>query len=224
MTMRMIIAMPGNEAMASALAARCSASRGSIEVRQFPDGESHVRFAQEVSGLDVVLVCTLDHPDSKLLPLLFAARTARELGAGRITLVAPYLAYMRQDCRFRAGEAVTSRHVAALLSDTFDALVTVDPHLHRYKSLSDIYTLEATAVQAAPLLSAWIAQHTSNAVLIGPDSESEQWVAAVASAAATPFTVLEKIRHGDRNVSITVKDTSVRRCHHFFRSHDAGSD
>ncbi len=209
MTMRMIIAMPGNEAMAAALAAQSGASTGSIELRHFPDGESYVRFTQDVSGLHVILVCTLDHPDSKLLTLLFAAKTARELGATRITLVAPYLAYMRQDCRFHAGEAVTSRHVAALLSDAFDALITVDPHLHRYKSLSDIYTLQATAVQAAPLLSAWIAQHAGNAVLIGPDSESEQWVAAVAGAAATPFTVLEKVRHGDRNVTITVKDSSM---------------
>ena len=209
MTTRMVIAMPGNEKMAAALASHSHAAVGSIEVRRFPDGESHVRFAHDISGLHVILVCTLDHPDSKLLPLLFAAKTARELGAACITLVAPYLAYMRQDCRFRAGEAVTSRHVAALLSDAFDALVTVDPHLHRYKSLSDIYTLQATAVQAAPLLSAWIAENTSNAVLIGPDSESEQWVSAVASAAQTPFTVLEKVRHGDRDVTITVQDARM---------------
>lgn len=209
MTTRMIIAMPGNEAMAAALASHCGATVGAIELRRFPDGESYVRFTQELNGLEVVLVCTLDHPDTKLLPLLFAARTARELGATRIALVAPYLAYMRQDARFHAGEAITSRHVAALLSDAFDSLLTVDPHLHRYKALSDIYTLEATAVQAAPLLSAWIAKHTRNAVLIGPDSESEQWVSAVASAAGTPFTVLDKVRHGDRDVSITAKDSSM---------------
>lgn len=209
MTKRMVIAMPGNEAMAAALAAYSGATIGSIELRHFPDGESYLRFVQEPGGMQLVLVCTLDHPDTKLLPLLFAAKTARELGATRVTLVAPYLAYMRQDCRFHAGEAVTSRHVAELLSAAFDALLTVDPHLHRYKSLSDIYTLNATAVQAAPLLSAWIAQHTSSAVLIGPDSESEQWVAAVAAAAQTPFTVLEKVRHGDRDVTITVKDAAV---------------
>ena len=67
-----------------------------------------------------------------MLPLIFAAATARELAAAKIGLVAPYLAYMRQDRRFNPGEAVTSRQVAGLLSSAFDWLVTVDPHLHRY--------------------------------------------------------------------------------------------
>src|SRR3546814_1718571 len=74
---------------------------------------------------------SLDHPYAKVLPLLFAADTARDLGARRIVLVAPYLAYMRQDIRFHAGEAVTSRTFAAILSRHLDWLVTVDPHLHR---------------------------------------------------------------------------------------------
>ena len=209
MTKRMIVGMPGNEAMATSLATHSSAPLGQIELRQFPDGETYLRYAQEVAGSNLAIVCTLNHPDGKLMPLLFAAKSARDLGAARITLVAPYLAYMRQDRRFRPGEAVTSRYVAELLSDAFDDLVTVDPHLHRYRALSDIYTIATQVVQAAPLLSAWIKKHVSDAVLIGPDSESEQWVSAVARDAGAPFTVLEKTRHGDRNVEIAVKDDSL---------------
>jgi ribose-phosphate pyrophosphokinase len=205
----MLLPMPGNEAMAAALAQRIGAATGQIELRSFPDGETYLRYAQDVAGRQLVIVCTLDHPDTKFLPLLFAAKTARELGVVRITLVAPYLAYMRQDRRFQPGEAVTSRCVAELLSGAFDALVTVDPHLHRYHSLSDVYTIPSQVVQAAPLISGWIKSHLQNAVLIGPDSESEQWVSAVARGAGAPFTVLEKIRHGDRDVEIRVKDRSL---------------
>lgn len=208
MTNRMIVAMPGNEAMAASLAKHSGAALGRIELRQFPDGETYLRHAQDIAGSDLVIACTLDHPDGKLIPLLFAAKSARELGAARITLVAPYLAYMRQDRRFHPGEAVTSRHVAELLSRTFDELITVDPHLHRYHALSDVYTIPTRVVQAAPLLSAWIKMHVSDAVLIGPDSESEQWVSAVARDAGALFTVLEKTRHGDRDVEIRVKDGS----------------
>jgi hypothetical protein len=66
---------------------------------------------------------TLNAPDDKTLALLFAARTARELGATSVGLVAPYLAYMRQDRRFVAGEAITSVHFAALVSTAVDWLV-----------------------------------------------------------------------------------------------------
>jgi ribose-phosphate pyrophosphokinase len=140
------------------------------------------------------------------LPLIFAAATARELGAVQIGLVAPYLAYMRQDRRFKPGEAVTSRQTAELLSNAFDWLVTVDPHLHRYGPLSEIYRIPTHVIHAAPLISAWIKEHVMSLLIIGPDSESEQVVFAVAKDAGAPYSVLEKIRHGDRDVEISVKN------------------
>jgi ribose-phosphate pyrophosphokinase len=113
---------------------------------------------------------------------------------------------MRQDRRFKPGEAVTSREVARLLSDGFDWLVTIDPHLHRYTSLAEIYRIPTRVVHAAPLISQWIETNVPQALVIGPDGESEQWVAAVAADAGVPFTVLQKVRNGDRDVAITVRD------------------
>jgi ribose-phosphate pyrophosphokinase len=206
MTTPLFIAMPGNEAMALALARALGAEIGQLEQHAFPDGETYLRFVTDVAGRALVIVCTLDRPDGKILPLLFAAATARELGAAKIGMVAPYLAYMRQDRRFKPGEAVTSRQIARLLSDAFDWLVTVDPHLHRYGSLGEIYRIPARVVHAAPLISKWIREHVADPLIIGPDSESEQWVSAVAKDAGAPFTVLEKIRRGDRDVEISVKN------------------
>src|SRR6266487_4450963 len=93
------------------------ADTGTVELRSFPDGETYLRFLSGLSGQMLVVVCTLDRPNEKILPLLFAAASARELGAKKVSLVAPYLAYMRQDRRFNPGEAVTSRQVAQLLSN-----------------------------------------------------------------------------------------------------------
>ena len=149
-----------------------------------------------------MIVGTLDRPNEKMLPVLFAAATARELGATNVGLVAPYLPYMRQDRRFKPGEAVTSREVARLLSDAVDWMVTIDPHLHRYGSLAEIYRIPTRAVHAAPLISQWIKTNASNPLIIGPDSESQQWVSAVAKAAGAPYAVLRKVRRGDRDVDI----------------------
>lgn len=206
MTAPLIIAMPGNETTTRTLAQALRADVGELELHTFPDGETYLRFVSDLSGRALVIVCTLDRPNDKILPMLFAAAAARELAAEKVGLVAPYLAYMRQDRRFKPGEAVTSREVGRLLSDAFDWLVTVDPHLHRYGALADIYRIPTRVVHAAPLISQWIKAHVTKPFVIGPDSESEQWVSAVAKEADAPYTVLEKVRRGDRDVEISVKN------------------
>ena len=208
---RLLLPMPGNEAITRALSASLGWAIGEVETRHFPDGESYIRIPTVVDARPVIVVCTLAHPDEKFLPLIFAAATAHELGAPSIGLVAPYLAYMRQDRRFKDGEAVTSQHFAKLLSGAFDWLITVDPHLHRYTSLNEIYSIPTRVLHAAPLISQWIKENAPNAVIIGPDSESEQWVADVARNASVPYSVLEKKRRGDRDVVITLKDMGAWR-------------
>lgn len=206
MTTALVIPMPGNETLAASLAASLQAELGRIETRAFPDGETYLQFLSELTGRHVILICTLDRPDTKVLPLLFAADTAKELGAAKVTLVAPYLCYMRQDRRFHPGEAVTSVSFARLLSSALDALVTVDPHLHRYHSLSEIYSIPAAVAHSAPLIAQWVVGNERAPLLIGPDMESEQWVSEVASLAKAPYRLLSKQRFGDRHVEITLPD------------------
>lgn len=206
-----ILALPENEQFATGLAAKLQAEVGRMTVRRFPDGESYVRIESPVDGRNVALACGLHDPDSKIPALLFAASTARELGAARVGLVAPYLAYMRQDKQFKDGESVTSVHFAKLVSRYIDWLVTVDPHLHRRNSLDDIYSVPSVVVHAAPLLAQWIRANVDSPVLIGPDSESEQWVSEVARGASAPWFVLEKVRRGDRDVSVSIPDIAAIR-------------
>lgn len=206
-----ILALPENEQFATGLAAKLQAEVGRMTVRRFPDGESYVRIESPVDGRNVALACGLHDPDSKIPALLFAASTARELGAARVGLVAPYLGYMRQDKRFNEGESITSVHFAKLISKYVDWLVTVDPHLHRRKSLDDIYSVPSIVVHAAPLLAQWISANVDSPILIGPDSESEQWVSEVARGANAPWLVLEKVRRGDRDVSVSIPDITALR-------------
>jgi len=206
--MRLILPLPGNEPFARRLADEGQWELGAMETRNFPDGESYVRILSDVADKAVMLVCTLARPDDGFLRLVFTADAARALGAREVTLIAPYLAYMRQDRRFRPGEAVTSRTFARLLSSSFDRLITVDPHLHRYAALSALYTIPTTTLHAAPLLAGWIAAEVQSPLLIGPDAESEQWVSAIAARIGAPHAILHKIRRGDRDVEIELPDLS----------------
>ncbi len=211
MSAPVFVPLPGNEEMARALARRLGGEVFVPQMRAFPDGETYFRLAQDVRGRSLTLVATLDRPDAKLVPLLFAAATARDLGAKRIGLVAPYLAYMRQDKRFHPGEAEAAKTFASLLSPHFDWLATVDPHLHRLHALSEIYTLDSRVVHAAPVIADWIRREVRDPVLIGPDAESGQWVEAVAKDAGAAYIVLDKIRRGDRDVSVAPQDMTAWR-------------
>ena len=202
----LILAWPGNLDRAESLAARIDAELGKMTVRRFPDGETYLRIDTPVEGRPVALFCTLDRPDEKVLPLLLLAATAKDLGAARVGLIAPYLAYMRQDRRFQPGEGISSVYFARMLSGFVDWLVTVDPHLHRRRSLSEIYSIPTSVVHAAPLISEWIRANIESPVLIGPDAESAQWVSEVAKGADAPCLVLDKIRRGDREVEVSVPE------------------
>lgn len=202
--MTVVLAVPGHARFATPLCTALGAESGTVAVRRFPDGETHVRIDTDVAGREVVLVCGLEHAAQDLLTMAFLAGTARDLGAKRVGLVAPYLSFMRQDSRFHPGEGVTSIYFARLLSGLVDWLCTVDPHLHRWSSLEEVYRIPTEVVHAAPAIAAWIREHVPSPVLIGPDAESEQWVGAVARALDAPCVVLEKTRRGDRDVSVSI--------------------
>ncbi len=204
-----LFSMPGNAILGAQLKACLPSADGMLEIHRFPDGECCPRFVTPVAGRDVVIACALDAPDDKIMPLYLAACVARELGARSVGLVVPYLPYMRQDARFREDEGITSVHFARLLSSCCDWMVTVDPHLHRHPTLSAIYSIATEVVHAAPAISDWIAANVVRPVVVGPDAESEQWVAQVAAAAGCPFTVLSKIRSGDHAVEVSVPDTAA---------------
>ncbi|MFZ3117986.1 MAG: ribose-phosphate pyrophosphokinase [Variovorax sp.] len=199
-----ILPAPGAEGTAAPLASHLRAPVGRVESRRFPDGESYLRLHDDLAGMEVVVVASLREPDPQALGLWFLAQTARELGARRVGIVAPYLPYMRQDMRFQAGEAVTSGTFARFLSQAFDWLVTVDPHLHRLAALSEVYTVPADNVASAPAIARWVAANIAQPVIVGPDAESEQWASDVARRVGCPFIVLAKRRLGDRSVEISV--------------------
>ncbi|OOG38573.1 MULTISPECIES: ribose-phosphate diphosphokinase [unclassified Rhodanobacter] len=211
--MNSLYAMPGNEAFAELLSLHTGYQRRQLLLHHFPDSETLVRMAPPTPGGDAVIVCTLDRPDPKALPLMMAAATARELGAARVGLVAPYLAYMRQDKRFHPGEAISAKIFADWLGHTFDWLVTVDPHLHRYATLAEVYPNAAHVVHVASQLAVWIDAHVTMPLIVGPDQESAQWVTAVSNLLCAPSVVAHKERHGDRDVEILLPEMDKWRDH-----------
>lgn len=195
---------------AARLAVACEVPLRAIACRRFPDGESLVTVPQAAET--ALLYRSLDDANARLVELLLAASALRDGGARRVILVAPYLAYMRQDMAFHPGEAVSQRVIGKLLASWFDGVVTVDPHLHRITRLEEaIPGIPALALSAAPALVADLAGIDPATVLVGPDSESRPWVESIARPLGLDLLVGEKVRHGDRDVTLAIPGIAAVR-------------
>jgi len=198
-----------DQASATRIAQAAQLHTACIARHRFPDGELKLRLPPELPTR-VVLLRTLNDPNEKLVELLLVAQTARLLGATHLTLVAPYLAYMRQDIAFQAGEVISQRVVGRFLASLFDAIITVDPHLHRISTLQEAVPLkQATVLSGAPLLADLIASQRDKPLLVGPDEESAQWVAQAAVRHGFDHGVCHKIRRGDKDVRIALPNMAV---------------
>lgn len=202
----LILAFPDYLAPSQRLADRLNVPLAVAETHRFPDGESLVRLPP-VLPQHVVVCRSLNQPNDKLIELLLLASAAREMGAERITLVAPYLCYMRQDIANRPGEAVSQRSIGRMLAELFDDVITVDPHLHRISRLEQAIPLaNALSLSASGAIGGFLQQRLGKAILLGPDSESQQWVSEIATAIGFDYTVANKIRHGDREVEVRLPE------------------
>ncbi len=189
------------------LAATLGSDYHEVDIHRFPDGEHRLRLPPELP--DEVVVCrSLFEPNEKLIDLFLLSTTARDLGAKRLVLVAPYLCYMRQDKAFHPGEAVSQRIIGSLLAEHFDAVITVDPHMHRTPRLADAVPAQhAVALSAAGPTADLLQGMGGQPLLVGPDEESRQWVTAIAGLAGLDFIVATKHRGGDRSIGIDLPET-----------------
>jgi ribose-phosphate pyrophosphokinase len=202
----LVLGFPSYREAAQRLATRAGLGYADVAIHEFPDGESLVRLPERLPD-SVILCLSLNDPNRKFIELQLAASAARELGARKLTLVAPYLCYMRQDTAFHAGEAVSQRIVGRMLAGLVDTLITVDPHLHRTRDLGKAVPVgQAVTLSAAPAMIRWLRQRGGDPVLVGPDEESAQWVQTIAAGAALVHGVARKERLGDREVRVTLPD------------------
>ena len=205
----MLIGFHDYERQSRDLAAALGAPLEFARVHRFPDGESKLTLPVPLPA-DVVFCRSLNAPNDKLVELMLAANAARELGAERLTLVAPYLCYMRQDTAFSPGEAVSQRIAGTFLAGLFDRVLTVDPHLHRTARLSDaVPAREVVSLSAAGEMGAFLQARFEDAFVLGPDAESLQWAAAVAAPGGFEVAACQKTRTGDREVEVRLPEIAL---------------
>lgn len=184
-----------------------------ISIHHFPDKESLVTLPENKTD-HVIFYLSLDYPNNKLIELLLASKTVRKQGCKHLSLVAPYLSYMRQDMSFHSGEVISQQVIGQWLSELFDDVITVDPHLHRINSLDSVIPdTNSLSVTACHDLGKFVKSLNKNVHLLGPDEESLQWVKQVAEISGASYSVATKKRHSDTNVNIQLPEHNYKNQH-----------
>lgn len=205
----LLLGFPDYQLQAKNIARILNAEYAEVKIHHFPDGESKIQLPSEIP--DRIILCrSLNNPNEKLLELYFIVKAIRQKGCDHVSLIAPYLCYMRQDKAFNPGEIVSQRMSGKFISSLVDELITVDPHLHRIDRLEQVIkTKRAVTLSAAALIGNHIALQVSDPLIIGPDEESGQWAQKIAESQGFSYMVAEKTRHGDHQVDVILPDSDV---------------
>ncbi len=177
-----------------------------FESRKFPDGERYLRFVDDLPHDTAVITQSLyKNPDELMIEYLFLAKTALDLGAKDIVGVFPYMAYLRQDNRFKSGEAVSAHIVSSIIEAApTSAVLTLDSHLHRIHNLDGLFGVPAVNLSAIPSLAERLASDCvlRDPVVVAPDGEAAQWADLAAPILGADSVVMQKVRRGDTSVEI----------------------
>lgn len=165
-----------------------------LESKQFPDGESYIRYPVDLTKYEGLILVQRAYPnqDSRLMQLMLAVHAARDLGVNEIHIVLPYLPYSRQDRRFRDGEPISLLTVLTLLSSLgVSSIITVDVHKPEAFRVSNVKCVNVEPFE----LYADRLKSVNNAVLLSPDLGSLWRVKKVSEyLGGVPYSYFEKFR------------------------------
>ncbi|MDR2849385.1 MAG: ribose-phosphate diphosphokinase, partial [Verrucomicrobiota bacterium] len=143
---------------------------GDINIRRFPDGETHVKIVDNVRGKDVFIVQPIcGQPNEMLMELLIMIDAVRRGSAARITAVLPYYGYARQDRKDQPRVPITAKLVANLLvAAGINRVLTVDLHAQQIQGFFDI---PVDHLHAAPVLVKYLREiKLHRPLVVSPDT------------------------------------------------------
>jgi len=173
-----------------------------VKYSRFPDGEQYL-LAGEIDDEMVIVGSVVDNDSLVQLMLLVDA-------CDRATnrLVLPYMAYARQDKRFKKGEPVSSRVVARALSQGVSEVITVNIH---EKEVLKSFSVPARNLSLAKDIGSYIRTlHLDNPLILAPDEGAMAFAEQVASADGWEYDHLEKTRLSGVDVKMAPRQLSAQ--------------
>jgi len=168
-----IVAGRFNRALTEDIAAHLGVELTSAEIATFANGEIHCRFADSIRGGDVFIVQSHGADEcgsinDAIVEHLTMVDAAKRASAKRVTAVAPFYGYARQDRKSEGREPITAKLVANMFEVAgAKRLVSIDLHSGQIQGFFDGPVDHLTAM---PVLAAHLAELDEDLVVVSPDS------------------------------------------------------
>ena len=165
----------------------------------FANGEIFVRFEESVRGCDAFVLQSHTEPINKwIMEQLLMVDALKRASAKRITVIAPFYGYARQDKKHRGREPISARLIADLFRTAgADRLMAVDLHTSQIQGFFDG---PVDHLFALPLLVKYVANTVEDRSLItvvSPDAGrvrvAERWTDLLGA----PLAIIHKRRDPD---------------------------
>ena len=197
-----VICTEQSQVLATQVARALKTTVVNVKYSRFPDGEQYL-LAGEIDDEMVIVGSVVDNDSLVQLMLLVDA-------CDRATnrLVLPYMAYARQDKRFKKGEPVSSRVVARALSQGVSEVITVNIH---EKEVLKSFSVPARNLSLAKDIGSYIRTlHLDNPLILAPDEGAMAFAEQVASADGWEYDHLEKTRLSGVDVKMAPRQLSAQ--------------
>lgn len=183
----------------------------------FANGETFVRYERSVRGVDAFIIQAHPAPINHwLMEQLLMVDAMKRASAKRITVVAPFFPYARQDKKHKGREPISARLVTDLYRVAgAGRLMSVDLHAPQIQGFFDG---PVDHLWALPLLADHVASTfgTENLTVVSPDSGRVRVADIWADRLATPLAIVHKRRDPDKpnqvQVNEIVGDVAGRDC------------
>lgn len=173
----------------------------------FANGETFVRYERSVRGVDAFIIQSHPQPINHwIMEQLLMVDAMKRASAKRITVVAPFFPYARQDKKHKGREPISARLMADLFKAAgADRLMSVDLHTPQIQGFFDG---PVDHLWALPMLADHIAATfgTDNLTVVSPDSGRVRVADIWADRLGTPLAIVHKRRDPDKPNQVQVNE------------------
>ena len=182
-----------NRPLAKSIAKQVGKQLGSLEIRNFSDGEIWVKYSENIRGSDVFIIQSTNPPAENLMELLILTDAAKRASARRVTAVIPYFGYARQDRKDQPRVSITAKMVANLFVHAgADRVITMDLHAPQIQGFFDI---PVDHLYSSAVFIPYFLQHrVKNLTVVSPDVGGIKMARAFAKRLDADLILIDKRR------------------------------
>ena len=199
-----------SEDLATAVADILEIQLGTPNIASFANGEIHCRFSESVRGADVFIMNTHSGWDEgsindSLIEHLVMVDAAQRASAKRISVIAPFYGYARQDRKSSGREPITAKLVANMFKAAgADRLVSVDLHSGQIQGFFDGPVDHLTAM---PVLVDYLkSMGEDDLVVVSPDAGRVKVAERYANMLGASLAIVHKRRVAGAKNQVEAKD------------------